>query len=586
MNTLKLKRYIIAIVGIIIFSCQAFAKIEYVEGTFKSLAESNQATSGSDIGTRNMTDNVIDDWKTNTDGDDVNAILIISFENLTPEEMKEISITSLSNGKIVSHQDKELRTTDGVLSKWFYIPYDKRPFDIDLAHPVYGTTRIPNVTMDLHKVYKAKLRADGFASVAITSKPTGATLFFDNQNMGKTPVTIPKVALGKHNVVIEPNNLNIAKKISETIDVSPTNTSFDFNLMKHKDVVFQAEPSNAELALTQNGTVISRSKGTLRVSDLEFGTYIVKGYVGKDDNETVVEINNMTPDLVKIKVIPSTSISFTANQNNAPVSGADVNVDGVFIGQTPITHKVEYGRHMVSISHGGYSASKHFSVGKGKESAVNVKLPNRHKYRHNLFDIDYNAREWGFAFNYINRAYIYKAHGRSEKYNFYLEDKRESGIQMGITYQGYYGYGQGIQTGLYWQMFFGTPDFIDDNPHYYEHALYVPLQYQFRLPLSENISIFANAGMGFTLGLENSLEFSDDDKYSLGYGYNEDYDMLFPKQFDCSLIFGGGIQFGVIQLEAKYNLGLINQNQILEMSDIYEGSMKSSSWQVGISFLF
>lgn len=445
--------------------------------------------------------------------------------------------------------------------------------------------------MTKQKVYHAKIRAKGTVSVAITSNPTGATLYFDNKKYGTTPITVPDVTLGKHNFTLEAPNRNIARNLTGTLDITLTNTTFDFNLMKSTNVTFTAEPANARLDITKNGQIVAHGTGRFNVANLEYGTYVVKGYLGSDDNETVIDINDRTPEHMTVKVVPSTAISFTATQNNYPVDGAEINLDGVLIGKTPLTQKVDYGVHHVNMSYYGYNASKSFSVGKNKKTNISLKLPNRHHTRHNLFDIDYNRREWGMAFNYINRTYTFKAKGeRPSHYNFYLNDGRENGIQMGVTYQGYYGYGQGINTGLYWQMFWGDAySDSSDKPYYFEHSLYLPVQYQFRLPITSKISVFANAGVGLTVGLSNTLHFEGDDNddgYSLGYGYNDDYDMIFPKAFDCSLLFGGGAQFGICQIEAKYSKGLINQSHILEFSGISEGSLKSSSWQIGVSFMF
>ena len=583
-----MKKFIFLFFSAICAVLSANAQIEYVDGSFKSLSESDRATSSSDIGHHNMTDLVIDDWKANADGDDVNGLLVLTFENLTPDEMKDIKISKLSNNQIVSFTDNEIREFDGELGKRFYIPSSSKPFDIDIVHPKYGVTRIPGVKMQRHKVYKAKIRAKGMVSVAVTSTPSGATVIFDNRNVGVTPLTIPNVILGKHPIKIVTPNRNIANDKEENIDVTLSAVSFDFDLMKKKDVVFIADPGQATLLITKDGKDLARGLGKVSVNELAYGTYIVKGFLGGDDNETVVEINDVTPAEVIVKVVPSTAISFTATQNNYPVSGAEINVDGVSIGVTPLTHKVDFGIHHVAMSYMGYTASKRFKVGPKTDPSLMLKLPNRHRSRHNLFDIDYHRKEWGLAFNYVNRAYKLRGRGfKTETYNFYLDEGRESGIQMGVVYQGYYGYGQGLSTGLYWQMFFGTAHNIEEEPSYYEHSLYIPLQYQFRLPLTAKISVFANAGFGFTIGLYNNLKFSDGgDGYSLGYGVNSDYEMLFPKLFDCSLLFGGGVQFGVFQVEAKFGQGLINQSHILEANDLEDMTLKSTFWQVGCSFVF
>lgn len=581
-----MNKHIILTLSLLLYTICAFAEIEYVQGSFREIGGETVSASGSDIGYQNMTALATDNWELSADGEDINGKLVVSFENFSPEEIREITISRLSNRQIPII-DKNLHENKGVITRWFYLPESSKPFDIDFVHPKYGTTRISGVTIGKHKIYRATLRAQGKVSVAITSTPSGATVIFDTQRVGQTPLTIPDVTLGKHNIVLEVPNRNMAADYAGVIDVSLTNTTFDFNLMRKKNVEFVAEPLSAVLNITKNGMSIARDKGRFNVNNLEYGTYVVKGYLGGDDNETTVEINDRTPGSITIKVVPSSTITFNATQNNYPVSGAKINLDNVYIGETPLTQKVDYGVHKVDMSYYGYQVSKSFTVGKGKSTNINLKLPNRLKSRHNIFDIDYKRREWGMAFNYVNRAYTLKMKGSpATKYNFYLDEgHHENGIQMGMTYQGYYGYGQGINTGLYWQMMFGDWYGESSCPMYIEHSLYIPIQYQFRLPISSRISFFANAGIAMNIGLSNTVSIDGED-YSLGYGYNDEYDLLFPKAFDCSMLFGGGVQFGVFQLEAKYSKSFINQTQILEMNGIEDGSFKASSWQVGCSFLF
>ncbi len=65
-----------------------FAQIEILQNTFGGISDNNVSGSSIDIGVTNMTEKMIDDWKTDADGEDVNAILVVFFENMSADDMK------------------------------------------------------------------------------------------------------------------------------------------------------------------------------------------------------------------------------------------------------------------------------------------------------------------------------------------------------------------------------------------------------------------------------------------------------------------------------------------------------------------
>ena len=49
----------------------------------------------------------------------------------------------------------------------------------------------------------AEIAPAGPASLEVVSRPAGAQVFFDGRSIGKTPITIPDVATGFHDVRLE-----------------------------------------------------------------------------------------------------------------------------------------------------------------------------------------------------------------------------------------------------------------------------------------------------------------------------------------------------------------------------------------------
>lgn len=323
------------------------------------------------------------------------------------------------------------------------------------------------------------------------------------------------------------------------------------------------------------------------LTDAYYGDYKVTGRNGIHTTEEVITVNDNSPMVETLKVVPTRSVNFIAYQNNENVSGAEVVLDNRTIGQTPLTKTLPYGTYRVEYLYNGYKKDKKFKVNNNSDADVKIKLPNRRSHRYNPFDIDYTTREWGFAINYINRGYSAHVGDYSEKYNMWGLEGSDHGVQVGLIYQPYFGYGQGLSTGVYYQGFFGSVDEIEgvDKFSFEDHQIYIPLQYQFRLPLAEEFSIFVNAGIGMSFGIEHKIHFdgdSDTNKTDIGYG--EDYGM--PNAFNWGLLYGGGVQFKAFQIEAKFSRGFNHNEHMFDYSGSEDFSVKQNTWSIGLSMLF
>ncbi len=547
------------------------AQLQYVRSSFRP-------ASGA---AKNVTD-----WHS-----DKNAILVVIGDNMSSSEINGITIKSLSNGAKVSYS--ETKNFEGSPAKWFYIPEDTSSFDIELSLAGQGTTTISGVTMRKHNVYTAKVNSQGVkegVDVIINSNPAGAEVYIDTHRVGTTPLVAENVVLGVHNIVLKPENTQTCEELSQTVKIDAHTRPLNFDLYRKGNVEFTTYPAAAMVTILKDGKEIKKGTGMFTVENIPFGTYTVKGQYGMDSTETSITIDNNTKQPIEVRVVPSRSITFTATQNNLPVNGADITIDGKYVGVTPLTYQLTYGVHSVVIAKGAYSTKpRSFTVSRdSKESYISLKLPNQQQKRHNIFDNYYNKREWGISANYITRSYKVKSnYDGTYTQNFWGEGRSDNGFQIGISYQGYYGYGQGFVTGLYYQGFFGScggPYMDSYDGDYTESALYIPLQYQFRLPFATNFSIFINAGVGMSIGLANQFKFGgDSESTNAGYGYSDEFNRQFPGAFDCSLLFGGGIQYKALQVEAKYGMGLMNYKNL---GSSYDSNAKSRTLSIGLSLMF
>lgn len=556
--------------------------MEYVKDSLKPFSVEDRMTSGSDMGSQNMTAQSMI-WPKDADGEETTALLVVYFENMAPEDIDKV-MASLSGGKIVAKT--ESKNVNGIVSRRFFIPEGKN-IDVDLSHARFGTTRIPGCEFKRKNIYKATVRNAATTTVTISSNPPGATVTFDGCERGITPVSIPEVYMGPHNLALSSPNPAIANPMKETaIEVSSTQTVFDYNLRKTRTMTFSASPDGAMVKVEKDGKELKSGHNTIVIDDLPYDTYTVTGTYNAIEVKTPVDINDDSKDLISIDVIGSKSIAFQAHQNNAVVRGATVNINGAYAGQTPMEKVLKFGSYDIEMSYGGLARKGHLKVNEKTPAEFMLKLPARRSVDFNPFEIDYVKHAWGLAANYINRYYNFKVNGKSVKYNWLGEEGTTNGFQVGLVYQPYFGYGQGLSTGVFFQGSYGSS--ADDDISYSESAIYIPLQYQFRLPLHRNFSVFVNGGAAMTCGISNNWTLKEraDQKYDIGYGYNEEYETYSPERVDFSLIFGGGIQFKHLQIEAKYSTGLTDHEIMYTVAEGDKVSYKSAFWSVGLALMF
>lgn len=569
------------------------AQIKYVDGSFKDNASGNVSGSSGDLGVTNLADLAIDWPQKDLDGNrkfDV-SLLIIDVENTSAADLDGISV-KLSNGlSVIKKETKNINGRNRLL--FFVQPGD--PVDITFNSTKFGSDRIPGVKLENRHIYSAKLRNATTISVTIDSDPKGAKVFWDGVEKGVTPLTIADVIMGSHNVELIAPDTNLADNIKvQTIDFNKENATFYRDMRKKRDVILVVSPADATLNITDaDGKSVPQAKtadGEVLLRSIPYGIYAIEGTTRQGDKDkSVLTVDGQLPARNPIRVIGSKAISFNAMQNNTTVIGASVNINGKSEQQTtPLTKDLVYGTYNVMMTYNGYTKSKKLKVDRNSSGEFTIKLPNRRRKSLNPFAIDYIKRTWGISINYVNRSYSFKQAGTSKNYNIWGEEKSMNGVQAGIVYQPYFGYGQGLSTGVYWQAFFTSVDERDDDFNSQMHTIWVPLEYQFRLPLAENFSIALNAGAAVEFGISNNVKFKGtDETISLGFGHNEEYDTYMPKGVSFQWLAGVALQWKALQLEAKMIRGITDNN---DMYSVPEGesnvSCKANSWSAGLSILF
>lgn len=208
-------------------------------------------------------------------------------------------------------------------------------------------------------------------------------------------------------------------------------------------------------------------------------------------------------------------------------------------------------------------------------------------------ELDYENYDWGVNIDYVNRQFRLNSGGTSSYYNSWGDaGKMEHGFQIGMTYQPYFGYGQGMLTGLSFRMLMGIRDFGGDYL-WYEPQLYIPLMYRFILPVLDDMAVYLQAGFGMEIGLGRlvSVDNNDDYYYYDDYGYDDSndinmgYDSGNPKCVQFSIPVGIGFTYQHFEVGVRYSLGLTNNASNFDIVGDNTG-FKQRMWQAGISILF
>ncbi|MDE7414233.1 MAG: PEGA domain-containing protein [Muribaculaceae bacterium] len=241
--------------------------------------------------------------------------------------------------------------------------------NLDFDHPTLGIARLqaPAGGYQAGHIYGTTILNSGTVSITINTEPAGAKLTFDGISQpGQTPITIKNVNMGEHTVSITPANPNIASGINEeTIYVSPSRLSFNYDLYKKKDITIVTDPEDADLKIYYNNQLIADSFGKAVIKDAPYDRkYTIVAKKGTDEVTTDLFISDKTPDIYKVKVSGVRYVTFTAKRNNKEIANAEIRVDNKVIGLTPVTEAIDYGKHDVEALYYGRYVKKTLEVNK------------------------------------------------------------------------------------------------------------------------------------------------------------------------------------------------------------------------------
>lgn len=577
-NNHNMKKFLFVILGAILFALSANADLRYVENSFKNRNDADIQQSGTDLGKQNMTA-ALTDFEYNHNGTVKRGLLRISFKNLSNEDIRDkvtISVYPFHHGPV----KYIINPTDGHLECWVQVDPDTN-HTLDVTVEDVGSVRIPNLKVESEHMYTLEVESDETVAVTFNSTVEGTKIWFDGTILGGTAgktstVRKDNATLGRHIIKAESPSGNV---ITKEIEVSKANTSFPLDLRRYYKVNFSSNEKG--VSLYENGKQLASLPATLEVAEGPHAYTLRKlGYPDQSHNVNVSADGGMQLDIVK-----RMTIEFRARQNNRDISGAQVHLSGLgrrasefkneYIGNTPMSYELPYGEYDVWMMYGGRQKSGTLKVNDNKKDPIyRLDIPAKVHSRFNPFGIDYHKRTGGFTMAWVQKWYSWSLDGSSESGNYFGADSHMQGFQIGIPVQPYFGYGLGLNTGLYFEGYFCSEDGMDLT----ELCLYMPVDLMIRIPLGEEFSVFLNGGIGIDWSMGMTLKEDGYEDYDIDYG-----EAGAPRHFNFSAEVGGGLQYKALQVSAQYQMGLTDNPLMTTMDEV---SVKMRKLAIQLSFMF
>lgn len=565
-----------AVIVVLLSVIPSVAQLNYVGGSFRSSSANDVKTGGSDMGSYNMTTRLIQYQPSHNDAGILSGLVRIRFRNMSNSDIMDNFKVSVGQGYFAEEYSTKEHPSPyvdnaGALEYWFFVDPGEN-MDITLTHSTLGQVRIPGVSVKSSQMYVAEIECEKRTTINFESDLEGTKVVFDNVMIGEAPVKKENVPYGRYKVKYSRGD----KTVEDVIEVSETQTLFKAQMKELCAIDFTTNLPGAKFYVDDVEIGILPLK-----AELTEGAHTIRA---KAPNGAYCEESiNVTPMLksYEVKVFKSKVVDFYAMYNNSRISGASLYINNQLRGETPVSLDLPYGSYKVRMSYFGEDKKGKLEVNETSRSDYSLVIPMKHR-GFNPFEIDYRKREYGIAFSFIQKWYKIKYQGNSQDCDFWLDEHKMSGLRIGVPIQLMFGYGFGINTGLYCDIVFSSTDELQgmegETINLTDVSLYMPVHLLYRLPLSENFSIFLNGGVGLDLGLVQTLTAEGYDDAELEYG-----DDGMQNRFNVAGEFGGGIQFKALQVSAGYSIGLTDNKSFVGI-DGYKTTI--NRWDCTLSILF
>lgn len=212
-----------------------------------------------------------------------------------------------------------------------------------------------------------------------------------------------------------------------------------------------------------------------------------------------------------------------------------------------------------------YSQSSAPSSTSSSSSSSSYNYSGYSSYRGSSHHFNYAKDDYcmGLSIGYVRKEWVYDYGDAREKLDIFWEDQYTNGIQAGLRVDCQFGYGLGLDSGLYYEYYSDKGNRLveDDIEYYYrmkEHALYLPLHFKYNLNFSRWFQLGLYAGLGFDYGVSGIyLLYCGSEELDSFSIYDKENDL---KRFNASFEYGASVRMRRLQINFTMARGLVNMS--------------------------
>jgi hypothetical protein len=211
-----------------------------------------------------------------------------------------------------------------------------------------------------------------YGFITIKTEPSGADVYVDNVKVGVTPYMMKKITLGNHVVELRKNGYEIVADMV-AVNKGEVNKQLENVALIAKRVVYgtlfvTSTPEGADINV--DGDYMGRTPQTFNIVAGEHK--IVLNKQGCTETSKTVIVNENQTTNVNLYLESGREITITTNG-----TGDKIYVDGIYVGESPLTKLLGYGSHEIKASNIINVAQKFFTVERsGGATEVHIEISN------------------------------------------------------------------------------------------------------------------------------------------------------------------------------------------------------------------
>ena len=268
--------------------------------------------------------------------------------------------------------------------------------------------------------------------------------------------------------------------------------------------------------------------------------------------------------------VSSQHLDFSASGGTKIITVSSVDNWDISVGTVSWGHVTKNGNQLtvrIDANNSTSPRSDYFKIAAGSKSLrIDIKQSGNSYISSNSYYEPYREKSFihaqdnyfgGLSVGYIQKQWVYDYGGSKEKMGMFDGDKYLQGIQAGLRIDPQFGWGFGMNTGLFYEYCWAKSTTMQDRYgsyqwRYDEHGLYAPLDLKYTMNFSKWFQLSFYGGVGFNYVLSGKMKVVDSDDF-------EDEDFFSAdntRKFNMMLEYGASVRIKALQFDFMMGQGL------------------------------